>query len=250
MTLKDKNKIKEILFEKIRFINGDYQTVKKEFLKGGVMVVPAAPALKNIHQDKLYYEALKNSSFAILDSGYFCLLLRIIKNIKVVRFSGLEFLREFFKDEDSIKKTIFLINPSAKEGIKNKKYLNKFGVKKNLFQYVAPIYSAKNIIDKKLLLIIKSKKPRFIIVNLGGGTQEILANYLNNNLNYKFSIFCTGAAISFLTGSQARIPKWADYFYLGWLIRSVASPVKYIKRYSKAFGLISLVTKSKIKIKK
>ena len=103
--MKDKNKIKEVLFEKIRFINGDYQTVKKEFLKGGVMVVPAAPALKNIHQDKLYYEALKNSSFAILDSGYFCLLLRIIKNIKVVRFSGLEFLREFFKDEDSIKKT-------------------------------------------------------------------------------------------------------------------------------------------------
>ena len=241
-------RIKEIIFEKIRFINGNYKTIKKRFVRGGVMVVPAAPALKNIHQDKLYYKALKNSSFAILDSGYLCLLLRIIKNIEVTKFSGLKFLRSFFKDKENLKKKIFLIDPSREESIKNKKLLNKIGVKKKLSQYIAPIYNTKNIVDKKLLLIIKSQKPRFIIINLGGGKQEILANYLNSNLNYKFSIFCTGAAISFLTGSQAKIPKWIDYFYLGWLMRCLVSPIEYTKRYSKAFGLINLVIKSKIKI--
>ena len=51
------------------------------------------------------------------------------------------------------------------------------------------------------------------------------------------SILCTGAAIAFLTGGQATIPKWADRLYLGWLFRILQSPSKYFYRYLQAARL-------------
>ena len=51
--------------------------------------------------------------------------------------------------------------------------------------------------DIKLLKAIKKFKPDYIIINLGGGTQEILGMYIKKNLKFKTSILCTGAAISF-----------------------------------------------------
>jgi UDP-N-acetyl-D-mannosaminuronic acid transferase (WecB/TagA/CpsF family) len=60
------------------------------------------------------------------------------------------------------------------------------------------------------------------VVNIGGGTQELLGWYLRRNVTGKPLIVCTGAAIAFLSGRQARIPSWADRFYLGWVMRILA----------------------------
>ena len=62
-------------------------------------------------------------------------------------------------------------------------------------------------------------KPRYILINLGGETQEILALYIKEKVDYKVSILCTGAAIAFLTKRQAPINDIIDKYYLGWLIR-------------------------------
>ena len=115
--------------------------------------------------------------------------------------------------------------------------------------YNAPIYNKDRIQDSILIKILKSKKPNYIIINLGGGIQEPLGQYLIAKLNFKTSIFCTGAAISFLTGRQAKIPEFFDYIYLGWLLRSLYKPKSFVKRYFDSFSLIGLVANSKIKIK-
>ena len=47
---------------------------------------------------------------------------------------------------------------------------------------MAPIYKDNEIIDEKLLEILKSKKPRFIIINLEA-VQETLGVYLKQNLD-------------------------------------------------------------------
>ena len=83
-------------------------------------------------------------------------------------------------------------------------------------------------------------KPRYIIINLGGGIQEILGIYIKKNSKFRSSIMCTGAAIAFLTGEQAPINKYVDKAYLGWLVRFLWSPKKYFKRTIKSFGLIKL----------
>ena len=106
----------------------------------------------------------------------------------------------------------------------------------NYKTYVAPKYN--NFVDNKLLKIINNYKPRYIIINIGGGSQEPLAIYLKKNIKHKISIMCTGAAIAFMTGEQAPINKIIDQFYLGWLMRIIWNPKLYLKRILKSFKII------------
>jgi UDP-N-acetyl-D-mannosaminuronic acid transferase (WecB/TagA/CpsF family) len=110
--------------------------------------------------------------------------------------------------------------------------------------YVAPVYNKLGPIkDESLIRKIKEASPAFIFIQLGGGVQERLGLFLKNNLHYRPTILCTGAAIAFLSGEQAAIPEWADRFYLGWLFRCIFSPKVFIPRYVKAFKLLNLLRK-------
>ena len=223
-------------FKEINFLSGTFIEIKKQFDKGGVLVAPAASALVDINKNKHYYKALKNADIAILDSGFFCILLRVFKKYKVIKLSGFLFLRRFLFNFKKNKK-IFLVNPSIKENKTNSKYLRNLGIR-NFKCYISPIY--KKIEDKNLIKKINEFKPHYIMINLGGGIQEILGVYIKNNIKFKSSIMCTGAAIAFLTGEQAPINKYVDRAYLGWLVRFLWNPKKYYKRTLKSFSLIKL----------
>ena len=120
---------------------------------------------------------------------------------------------------------------------------------KNIYNYLAPIYKTnKELNDKKLLKKITKIKPNFIMINLGGGTQEVLGLYLKKNLKFKSSIICTGGAISFFTGDQAPINNFIDTFYLGWLIRLIFNPFIFFKRFMYALKLLPIVMKNKVKV--
>ena len=233
-------KIKKFKFFKIKFMDGDFKDIKFLLDKGGLLVLPAAPALANIYSDKSYHKALKHADIALFDSGFFCLLLRIFKGIKIKKYSGLKFLTQFLKSLKNCSDKILMINPSYNEQLLNKKYL-KLKKINNSNHYVAPFYNKNNVNDLKLLKMIKKDKPRYIVINLGGGVQELLGSYLKYNLDYKPSIICSGAAIAFLTGQQAKIPLIFDKFYLGWLVRIIFNPSVFISRYIKAFKLIFLM---------
>tara|TARA_B110000114_G_scaffold156509_1_gene170438 strand:+ start:61 stop:783 length:723 start_codon:yes stop_codon:yes gene_type:complete len=233
-------KIKKFKFFKIKFMVGDFKDIKFLLDKGGLLVLPAAPALANIYSDKSYHKALKHADIALFDSGFFCLLLRIFKGIKIKKYSGLKFLTQFLKSLKNCSDKILMINPSYNEQLLNKKYL-KLKKINNSNHYVAPFYNKNIINDLKLLKMIKKDKPRYIVINLGGGVQELLGSYLKYNLDYKPSIVCSGAAIAFLTGQQAKIPSIFDKLYLGWLIRIMFNPFIFIPRYIKAFKLFFLM---------
>ena len=76
------------------------------------------------------------------------------------------------------------------------------------------------------------------MINIGGGTQEPLAIYLQKNIKYKLRIMCTGAAIAFMTGEQAPINYIIDKLYLGWFARIIWSPKLYLGRILKSFKII------------
>jgi len=223
-------------FKEINFFSGNFLEIKKQFDKGGVLVAPAASALAEIYNKKNYYKALKSSDIAILDSGFFCILIRLFKSYKVIKLSGFLFLRRFLLQYKNNKK-LLLINPSIKENKINSQYLHSIGIR-NFKTYTSPEY--KKIEDKKLLKKINKFKPHYIMINLGGGVQEILGIYIKKNIKFKSSIMCTGAAIAFLTGEQAPINKYVDRAYLGWLVRFLWNPKKYYKRTLKSFSLIKL----------
>ena len=227
--------MKKFSFKEIKFYSGDYDQIKYEFDKGGVLVAPAASALANIDTDKQYYSSLKNSKIAILDSGFFCILLRIFRFQKVKKLSGFLFLKTFLDNFKNQQKILF-IDPSKKSNILNIKFLKSKKII-NFKTYIAPNYN-KKFFDLKLLNLINNYKPKYIVINIGGGSQEPLAIYINKNIKYNASIMCTGAALAFMTGEQAPINKFIDKIYLGWLTRIIWNPKLYLGRILKSFKII------------
>ena len=90
------------------------------------------------------------------------------------------------------------------------------------------------IADPNLVSIIEQRKPKHIIIGIGGGMQDKLGSYLKHQLTYRPGIYCIGAAPGFVTGDQVTIPMWADRFFFGWIFRIAAQPRTYLARYWKA----------------
>ncbi len=228
----------------VSFFNGSVQEAVERIKTGGYMVVPAAPALITMPYDLEYSNALTKSDMAIADSRYMTLLWFLFRGIKVERISGLTFLIEFLKiPELRFQGSLFLVNPNDEEGLANRNYLQTQGIDvPEEFCYSAPMY-AKQVQDPILMSMLEKVKPSYILINIGGGQQEKLALYLRENLSYRPSIICTGAAIAFLSGRQAHIPSWADHIGLGWLWRCFQNPRKFIPRYFSALSLMFLIIK-------
>jgi UDP-N-acetyl-D-mannosaminuronic acid transferase (WecB/TagA/CpsF family) len=163
----------------------------------------------------------------------------------VKKFSGYKLLKNLIKDLKKNKKKLFLVDPNQQVSKINKNYLNF----KNLSQYVAPLYNKNKIEDKKLLKILNTQKPKYIIINLGGNIQEVLGYYLKRKLRYKPVIICSGAAISFFTREQAPISDLIDSWYLGWLIRILFNPLIFLPRYVLAIKLFLIVITNKVFVK-
>ena len=223
----------------IDFFKGEVTEVVDLLKNGGLLVVPAAPALITIINDQKYYQSLQDADIIIPDSGYMTMIWNFLKKEKIKRISGLEFLISFINSYDIKAQGEFLIiDPKQVDADLNIEYLRKhnFIIAKEA-SYVAPMYKKDDITDIILLKLIEQMKPKYVLINLGGGVQEKLGAYLKNNLSYSPAIICTGAAIAFLTGVQAKIPSWADKYYLGWLFRCFKNPNLYVPRYIKAFKL-------------
>jgi UDP-N-acetyl-D-mannosaminuronic acid transferase (WecB/TagA/CpsF family) len=243
-----KNRI--INFLGMNFYEAEYQTIINKLEKsGGYMVIPAASALAMYYKKKLYQKSLLKSTLAIFDSSFFCILLLIFKFKKIKKFSGYRFIKKFTSDLSMKNKKILLLECSDKEKKINLLYFKskKFRFVKN---YVCPIYNpnSKQIRDKYLIKFVKSYRPKIIISNIGGLVQEPLALYIKNNVRYKCAIICSGAALSFITGSGAKITNFVDYLNLGWLSRIIFNPTIFIPRIFFSLKLIPIVFKNKIKI--
>ena len=238
--------IKKIIFKNIIFNKFDKKNFKKIILKKGLYTFPSGPGIASIDTSKEYHNSLKKADLVFFDSGFFVLLLKILKNINVKKFSGYKFLKLFFIYlKSNKKKIVFSIDPNRKFSKANKLYLMSLGVKKS-YHYLAPKFDSKNVVDKKLLKKIIKVKPDFIMTNIGGGIQEILGLYLKQNLKFKVTIICTGGAISFFTGDQAPINNLIDKLFMGWLVRLVFNPFVFSKRYLIALKLLPMIILNKI----
>ncbi len=227
----------------INFFNGPVIEVVQAIKSGGLLVVPSGPGLASIKNDPTYYKSLQLADIVIADSGFMALLWNASHKAKVKRISGLEFLINCFSDMDlKHNGEMLLVNPNHYEAKANNLYLQKNGFNvTGSNSYIAPMYKKDKIEDKILLQMIEKRRPKYVIINLGGGVQEILGAYLKNNLSYKPAIICTGAAIAFLSGEQAHIPNWADKLFIGWLFRCIEKPKLYIPRYFSALKLIMVM---------
>ena len=229
----------------IRFFTGTAVEAVQIGLCGGLVVVPAAPALVEIERDRAYREALLKADLVLTDSGFMVLLWNLIEFEKIRRTSGLEYLK-LLLDEPAFRtaKSVLWIFPTEKSRQTNLGWLRSSGQPMmDEDCYVAPVYESGSVVDARLLSLIETRRPAQVVIALGGGIQEKLGHYLKQNASYKPAIHCIGAAIGFLSGEQVNIPGWADHFFLGWLFRCVSQPTKFLPRYWKARRLLPMLLK-------
>ena len=79
----------------VRFFVGGAEEAVELGLQGGLVVVPAAPALVELQIDQHYREALLHADLAITDSGLMVLLWRMLTGQRISRVSGSEVPQTF-----------------------------------------------------------------------------------------------------------------------------------------------------------
>jgi len=227
----------------IRFFIGTAAEAVRRMAGGGLLVVPAAPALKDLEVKASYREALLNADMAIADSAYMVMVWNWLQKDSIRRLSGLEYLRELLKQPDVRQAgNVLWIMAGEVSAKRNLTWLAQEGIEvPQECVYLAPMYSEQKIWDPELLERIERIRPQHILLTLGGGTQERVGLYLKRNLSYLPAIHCIGAAIAFLSGDQVHIPVWADQRSLGWLFRSMSEPRRYMPRYWNARKLLYLL---------
>ncbi|MBT3570265.1 MAG: WecB/TagA/CpsF family glycosyltransferase [Opitutae bacterium] len=233
----------------VKFFSGSLKDVIDHVIHGGLVVVPSGPGLANdLPRDPAYRDALVSADLVLPDSGLMALWWNRShsnEEERLPRLSGLLFLKEFIKREaQGVLQDSFWIMPDAGQDAHNRGWLAEEAglVIETKDVYLAPAYTGAGLlVDESLLRLLAERRPKVIMVNIGGGVQERLGHYLRDNLNYHPIIICTGAALAFLSGQQVRIPLWADRVYLGWLLRCIANPVRFIPRYWAARKLVGLL---------
>ena len=229
----------------INFFVGTAAEAVQRMRGGGLLVVPAAPALKDMGTKASYREALMNADMAIADSAYMVMVWNWLQHDSIRRLSGLEYMRELLEQPDVREPGNALwIMASPPSAELNLAWLRQQGIEvPDDCVYLAPMYAHDEIVDTALVERIERLHPQHVILTVGGGTQERVGLYLKRHLSYLPAIHCIGAAIAFLSGDQVKIPVWADRTYLGWLFRSVSEPGRYVPRYWNARKLLYLLVR-------
>jgi N-acetylglucosaminyldiphosphoundecaprenol N-acetyl-beta-D-mannosaminyltransferase len=228
----------------LNFFTGNASEAVDRMSHGGLLVVPSAPVLKDLRTNLKYREAALNADLLIADSSFMVLIWNSIDRDRIKRVSGLAYLRELLSRPDVREPgATFWIMASPESARRNTRWLHSRGFSlKPDDVYIAPLYTG-DIADPELLARLSERRPRHIVVTIGGGTQEGLGLYIKRNVDFAPAIHCIGAAIAFLSGDQVQIPEWADHFYLGWLLRCLANPRRYIARYWAARKLLPLMVR-------
>ena len=227
----------------IDFFIGTAAEAIERIRNGGLLVVPAAPALKDIGTNAAYRDALLSADLTIADSALMVMVWNRLQHDSITRLSGLEYLRELL-DQTDVRRpgNCVWIMASPVSAERNFKWLAEQGITvPDDCIHLAPMYGRAEISDQPLLKMIERIRPQHVILTVGGGTQERLGAYLKQNLSYLPAIHCIGAAIAFLSGDQVHIPALADRLYIGWLYRCISEPKRYIPRYWAARKLVSLL---------
>lgn len=203
----------------------------------------------NLCRDEDYRRALLASDLAIADSGLMVLLWKFFTGERVPRISGLEHVKRLL-EHASVRQagaTLWVV-PTEKAREKLLHFLRSRNLATSEAEvYVAPKYG-RPVQDEALLAIVRQGHPTHIVIAVGSGVQDKLGLYLIQKLDFRPAIHCIGAALGFLTGDQVHIPDWADRFYLGWFLRSLAQPRVFIPRFWSARKLPWLIWKFREKL--
>jgi exopolysaccharide biosynthesis WecB/TagA/CpsF family protein len=210
---------------------------------GGVIAIPASPALLKLKYDEEYRLALQRADLVLADSELLALLWKLVSRRRLKKISGIAYLKYLLADSEVRKKErLFLVVSSDAAKRKAIDWLRErgFPIDPGDCTVVEPAAHGQ---EHALLFEIEKRRPKHVIIALAGTGQEKLGVYLRDFLLYRPSIHCVGAALGFLTGTEHPIPDWAERWHLGWLFRLMSQPRMLLPRLGIAVLLAGMVFK-------
>ena len=161
----------------VRFFVGGAREAIELVSGGGLLVVPAAPALKNLPDDSAYREALLEADVAIADSSLMVMVWNFIQRDRIRRLSGLEYLVELLT-VPAIQNSggSFWIMASMESADRNLGWLHARGIRVPAEDvYVAPRYDS-GIDDEFLVQKIRKtdQQTPLIMCTTEAGKPQIL----------------------------------------------------------------------------
>jgi UDP-N-acetyl-D-mannosaminuronic acid transferase (WecB/TagA/CpsF family) len=239
------------------FVGTAAEAVAHVSKNGGLVVAPAAPSFIALQDDADYRRAIADADLAIADSGWAVLFWRLLRHEKLTRISGLALFKALLETADArIPSNLFFILPGEQAKTKTLEFARSSVYPITADDcYVAPHYcdlsssipylesaaTLPMVEDPYLVRMLERRRPKHIIVGIGGGMQDKLGSYLKHQLSYRPGIYCIGAAPGFVTGDQIVIPMWADRFFVGWIFRLFAQPRTLLPRFWSARRLPGLI---------
>ena len=151
----------------IDFFDGSAKDAIALMRDGGLLVVPAAPALKDLETNRDYRDALLNADLALTDSAFMVLIWNRLQSRPITRLSGLEYLRVLLLEPDVRQSgnTLWIMaNPVGAR--RNLSWLAEQGIavpEDNI--YMAPMYGSADISDPPLLDRLNRLRAQHIIVH-------------------------------------------------------------------------------------
>jgi N-acetylglucosaminyldiphosphoundecaprenol N-acetyl-beta-D-mannosaminyltransferase len=210
----------------------------------GLIVAPSGTCFTRLRKDLAYRTAMTHADLILPDSGLMVSLWRMFRGERIERVSGLAYLRELLgRTEFRQLESVLWILPDEAARDKTLGWLWDRGFTTKAEDcYVAPLYGS-SVEDPSLRLRIETTRPVHVVIALSGGVQEKLGFYLRQSATHRPTVHCLGAAVGFVTGYQVAIPGWADRLFLGWLLRLVSNPRRFLPRVRNAFALPGLIRK-------
>jgi UDP-N-acetyl-D-mannosaminuronic acid transferase (WecB/TagA/CpsF family) len=154
-------------------------------LQSRLIVAPSAPGLAvDLVKSPSYREALTTADLAITDSGFMVLLWRLYTGEKLPRHSGLKLIRAVL-ERPELKQpgSVFWVMPSASEDARNRAWLVDQGFPVTADDvYIAPHYAPGPITDDELVRRIATRRPRIVMLAIGGGVQERVGLMLRDRI--------------------------------------------------------------------
>jgi N-acetylglucosaminyldiphosphoundecaprenol N-acetyl-beta-D-mannosaminyltransferase len=228
----------------IDFFAGSIGEACERAAQGGLVTAPSGPGLGyDLTREPAYQHALETSDLVLTDSAFMVWLWWLRAGRRLPRISGFAFLGEWLRRNAPREAgRVLWVMPSEEEAERTMGWLRGRGFEvTDADIYVAPYYEAGPVSDPDLLSRLTAGRPEAVYLGIGGGVQERLGYFLRENLPYRPTILCLGAALAFMTGGQVNIPPWVDRAGLGWFWRIASRPEVYSVRYLRATRLAWLI---------
>lgn len=198
----------------------------------------------------LFRESIKGN-INFIDGFIISVFLSLSNKRRISRFSGTEFMRSFFNNEEISKGKHLFIGSKEKD---IKILIKKFPhlKQKDLFYYNPPYIKEMEFPDReieKISRIIKLKKIDYVWIGLGCPKQNFLSYYLVKKVKQKNIIFFNiGAAMDFVLERKKKAPRIFLKIGIEWLYRLITDFNHSKKKVWRSF--VSLLYLNKIKLTK